>query len=61
MERFNYLKRMHAKKMSKQHSNFGVKSYAKKDPLADLLEDLLQEMNNRRALKDEKEEKRSSS
>ncbi len=59
MERFSYLKRMHAMKISRQHTNSGVENFANKDPLADLLEDLLLETNNM-ALMEEKENEKQT-
>jgi hypothetical protein len=54
LERFSHLKRMHGVKMSKQQSPSGVENFSDEDPLAELLEDLIQEMNDHDALKDEK-------
>ncbi len=54
MERFSYLKRMHSVKMSKQQSTSCVESFCDEDPLADLIEDIIQEMNDHDVLKDEK-------
>jgi hypothetical protein len=54
MERSSYFKRMHGMKMSKQQSTSGVENFTDEDPLAFLREDLIQEMNDHDALKDEK-------
>jgi hypothetical protein len=60
MERFSYLKMMHSMKMSKQQSTSGVESFCDEDPLAHLMEDLIQEMNDHEALKDEKSKKKQN-
>jgi hypothetical protein len=57
MERFGHLKRMHGMKMSKQQSTSGVENFGGEDPVAELMEDLIQEMNYHDALKDEKKMK----
>jgi hypothetical protein len=54
MERLGHLKRMHGVKMSKQQSTSGVENFGDEDPVAELMEDLIQEMNDHDALKDEK-------
>jgi hypothetical protein len=54
MERLGHLKRMHGVKMSKQQSTSGVENLGDEDPVAELMEDLIQEMNDHDALKDEK-------
>jgi hypothetical protein len=51
MERFSHLKRMHGVKMSKQQSTSGVENFSNEDPLAELMEELIQEMNDHDALK----------
>jgi hypothetical protein len=60
VERFSYLKRMLSVKMSKQQSTFGMESFCDEDPLADLMEDLIQEMNDHEALKDEKSKEKQN-
>jgi len=45
---------MYSVKMSKQQSTSGVESFFDEDPIADLMEDLVQEINDHDALKDEK-------
>jgi hypothetical protein len=57
MERSGHLKKMHCVKMSKQQSTSGVENFGDKDPLAELMEDLIQEINDHDALKDEKKRK----
>jgi hypothetical protein len=58
--RFSHLKRSHASKMAKQQSTSGVENFSDEDPLADLMEDLLQEIKDNDAMKDDaKQEKQS--
>ena len=60
MDRFSPLKRSHASKMANQQSTSGVENFSDEDPLADLMEDLLQEIKDNEAMKDDaKQEKQS--
>jgi hypothetical protein len=60
MDRFSCLKRMHTAKMAKQQSTSGVENSSNEDPLADLMEDLLQDIMDNEAMKDEsKKEKKN--
>ncbi len=51
MDRFSHLKRSHASKMANQQSTSGVKKFSDEDPLADLMEDLFQEIKDNEAMK----------
>jgi hypothetical protein len=60
MDRFSYLKRMHTAKMAKQQSTSGVENFSDEDPLADLMEDLLQDIMDNEAMKDESKKEKQS-
>ncbi len=60
MERFGRLKRMHGVKMSKQQSTSGVENFGDDNPVAELMEDLIQEMNDHDALKDGKKNEKQN-
>jgi hypothetical protein len=60
MERFGHLKRMHGMKMSKQQSISGVENFGDDDPVAELMEDLIQKINDHEALKDGKKNEKQN-
>jgi hypothetical protein len=60
MERFGHLKRMHGVKMSKQQSTSSVENFGDDDPVAELMEDLIQEINDHEALKDGKKNEKQN-
>ncbi len=60
MERLGHLKRMHGVKMSKQQSTSGVENFGDDDPVAELMEDLIQEINDHDALNDGKKNEKQN-
>jgi hypothetical protein len=60
MERFGHLKRMHGVKMSKQQSTSGMENFSDDNPVAELMEDLIQEINDHDALKDGKKNEKQN-